>query len=143
MEATMQIKAIAQNKLLILYLLKTIGMQLSELQILRIVSENGWLNYFDLKECMFELIESRLIEQRETPGGVFYAITEQGCSTVFISKKSSLHLYARPSMNTAKRAEKSCALRRSLWQTTLKLTKANTRSCSKCWKTRCRSLNSA
>lgn len=83
----MQIKAIAQNKLLILYLLKTIGMQLSELQILRIVSENGWLNYFDLKECMFELIESRLIEQRETPGGVFYAITEQGCSTVFYLEK--------------------------------------------------------
>jgi len=83
----MRIEAIAQNKLLILYLLKSINIQLSELQILRIVSENGWLNYFDLKECLFELIEGRLVEQRETPNGTFYSITELGESTVFYLEK--------------------------------------------------------
>ena len=83
----MHIEAIAQNKLLILYLLKSINIQLSELQILRIVSENSWLNYFDLKECMFELIEGRLVEQRETPHGTFYAITELGQTTVFYLEK--------------------------------------------------------
>ena len=86
----MQIKAIAQNKLLILYLLKTINIHLSELQILRIVTDNNWLNYFDLKECMFELIESNLVDQRETPSGVFYSITELGCTTLFHLEKELL-----------------------------------------------------
>lgn len=83
----MQIEAIAQNKLLILYLLKSINIQLSELQILRIVSENSWLNYFDLKECMFELIESRLVDQRDTPNGLFYSVTDLGGETVFYLEK--------------------------------------------------------
>lgn len=83
----MQIEAIAQNKLLILYLLKSINIQLSELQILRIVSENSWLNYFDLKECMFELMENRLVDQRDTPNGLFYSITELGGETVFYLEK--------------------------------------------------------
>jgi hypothetical protein len=83
----MQIEAIAQNKLLILYLLKSINIQLSELQILRIVSDNNWLNYFDLKECMFELIESHLVEQRDTPSGLFYSISEAGSNTVFYLEK--------------------------------------------------------
>lgn len=87
----MQIETIAQNKLLILYLLKTINIRLSELQILRIVTDNNWLNYFDLKECMFELIESALVEQRETPNGTFYAITELGQTTLFYLEKELLN----------------------------------------------------
>jgi predicted transcriptional regulator len=83
----MQIEAIAQNKLLILYLLRSINIQLSELQILRIVTENGWINYFDLKECMFELIENKLVEGRETPEGAFYTITELGRSTLYYFEK--------------------------------------------------------
>lgn len=86
----MHIEAIAQNKLLILYMLKKINIQLSELQILRIVTDNGWLNYFDLKECMFELIEGGLVEQRETPNGTFFAITELGQTTVFYLEKELL-----------------------------------------------------
>ncbi|MGI5849259.1 MAG: DUF4364 family protein [Christensenellales bacterium] len=87
----MNIEAIAQNKLLILYLLKTINIQLSELQILRIVTENNWLNYFDLKECMFELIESNLVEQRETPNGTFYAVTDLGRTTLYYLEKELLN----------------------------------------------------
>lgn len=83
----MRIEPIAQNKLLILYLLNSIDIQLSELQILRIVTEKGWLNYFDMKECVFELIESRLIEQHETPNGNFYVISELGKTTLFYLKK--------------------------------------------------------
>jgi hypothetical protein len=86
----MNIEAIAQNKLLILYLLKSINIPLSELQILRTVTENNWLNYFDLKECMFELIESNLVDQRETPSGTFYSVTELGLSTLFYFEKELL-----------------------------------------------------
>lgn len=86
----MRIEAIAQNKLLILYLLKSINIQLSELQILRIVTDNGWLNYFDLKECMFELIESHLVKQRETPNGTFFVISELGQTTLYYLEKELL-----------------------------------------------------
>jgi predicted transcriptional regulator len=91
----MNIETIAQNKLLILYLLKTINIQLSELQILRTVTENNWLNYFDLKECMFELMESNLVEQRETPSGTFYAITELGRTTLYYLEKELLNSQRR------------------------------------------------
>jgi hypothetical protein len=83
----MRIEAIAQNKLLILYLLNSINLQLSELQILRIVTENGWLNYFDMKESLFELTESNLIEQRETPNGTFFVISQLGQNTLSYLKK--------------------------------------------------------
>jgi hypothetical protein len=68
-------------------MLKSINIQLSELQILRIVSENNWLNYFDLKDCMFELMENRLVDQRDTPNGLFYSITDLGGETVFYLEK--------------------------------------------------------
>jgi len=86
----MQIEAIAQNKLLILYLLRSINISLSELQILRIVTENGWINYFDMKECMFELIENKLVEERETPTGTFFTISEIGRNTLFYFEKELL-----------------------------------------------------
>jgi predicted transcriptional regulator len=91
----MNIEAIAQNKLLVLYLLKTINIQLSELQILRTVTENNWLNYFDLKECMFELMESNLVEQRETPNGTFYTITDLGRNTLYYLEKELLNSQRR------------------------------------------------
>jgi len=83
----MRIEQIAQNKLLILYLLNSINIQLSELQILRIITEKGWLNYFDMKESLFELLESRLIEQHETTTGIFYSITTLGETTLSYLKK--------------------------------------------------------
>ncbi len=86
----MQKNTIAQNKLLILYLLKTIDIQLSEIQILRIVTDNGWLNYFDLKESLFELVESNLVAQRDTPNGIFFSISPPGCDTLFYFEKELL-----------------------------------------------------
>jgi len=83
----MQIEAIAQNKLLVLYLLKAINIHLSELQILRIVTDNSWINYFDFKECMFELIESKLVQKKETSNGAFFTITPLGSTTLFELKK--------------------------------------------------------
>ena len=83
----MRIEPIAQNKLLLLYLLNSMNIQLSELQILRIVTENGWMNYFDMKESIFELLESRLIDQHETTAGNFYSITELGRTTLSYLEK--------------------------------------------------------
>ncbi len=83
----MRIEPIAQNKLLLLYLLNSMNIQLSELQILRIMTENSWMNYFDMKESVFELLESRLIDQHETTAGNFYSITELGRTTLSYLEK--------------------------------------------------------
>lgn len=73
----------AQNKLLLLYLLnagsgKQDGLLLSELQIMRIMEELGFMHYFDLKECLFELLQDRRIKEVVTPRAVLYGITQSG-----------------------------------------------------------------
>ena len=83
-------KRIAQNKLIILYLLNAIEIRLSQLQILKIVTEKGWINYFDLKECLFELSEGGMIESHETQNGKFYSISELGKTTLYFFKKELL-----------------------------------------------------
>lgn len=71
-------QSMAHNKLLLLYLLKQSGMSLSELQIVRIMTELSFMGYFDLKECIFELEQGRHIHARITPQTTAYEITEAG-----------------------------------------------------------------
>lgn len=85
-----QEKSITQNKLIILYLLDSINMRLSELQIYRIVSEKNWINYFDLKECLFELSQNRMIEIYDTVNGKYFAISDIGKTTLYYFKKELL-----------------------------------------------------
>ena len=61
-----QEKRITQNKLIILYLLQSINIRLSEIQIFRIVSDKNWINYFDLRECLFELVQTNMLETHDT-----------------------------------------------------------------------------
>jgi predicted transcriptional regulator len=82
-----QEKSITQNKLVILYLLDSINIRLSELQIYRIVSEKNRINYFDLKECLFELAQNDMLEIHDTMNGKFYSITEIGRTTLSFFKK--------------------------------------------------------
>lgn len=77
----MQVKpkqTVANNKLLLLYLLKKSDIALSELQIVRIMGELSFMSYFDLKECLFELTQSAHIYSKATPQNVLYGITDKG-----------------------------------------------------------------
>ena len=77
----MQIKpkqTMANNKLLLLYLLDKSEIGLSELQLVRIFGELSFMGYFDLKECMFELEQGHHIYSKQTPQCVTYGITEKG-----------------------------------------------------------------
>ena len=79
----MQIKpkqTMANNKLLLLYLLNKSDIPLSELRLVRIFSDLSFMGYFDLKECMFELEQNRHISSRSTPQSVVYSITEKGAN---------------------------------------------------------------
>ena len=85
-----QEKSITQNKLIVLYLLDSIHIRLSEIQIYRIVSEKGWINYFDLKECLFELAQNGMLETVDTVNGKFFEISEAGKTTLSFFKKELL-----------------------------------------------------
>lgn len=77
-------QTLANNKLLLLYLLYKSDIALSELQIVRILSELSFMSYFDLKECMFELSEGGHIYSKATPQNVLYGITEKGAQMLLI-----------------------------------------------------------
>ncbi len=87
-------QSIAHNKLLLLYLLDKSGLELSELQIVRIMSELSFMGYFDLKECMFELEQNKHIYSRATPQTVAYGVTETGAKMLDVLK-SDLRLSFR------------------------------------------------
>lgn len=77
----MQVKpkqTMAQNKLLLLHLLHRSDMGLSEMQLVRIMGELGFMSYFDLKECLFELEQNEDIYSRKTPQNETYTVTEKG-----------------------------------------------------------------
>ncbi|WP_066684088.1 DUF4364 family protein [Christensenella intestinihominis] len=71
-------QTMAHNKLLLLYLLEKSGMALSELQLVRIMTELSFMGYFDLKECIFELEQGGHIYSRTTPQNTVYGITDAG-----------------------------------------------------------------
>ncbi len=70
------------SKLVILFLFNTLDITLNELQIVRILTNQDWANYFDIKTHLFELVETDMLSQRETPHGVFYAITPSGKESI-------------------------------------------------------------
>ncbi len=74
----------AQNKLLVLYLLQQGEMELSELQIMRIFSELKVVGYFDLVECLFELTQNGHILKNTKPHGVAYRITPKGADIIAV-----------------------------------------------------------
>lgn len=80
-------RAVAKNKLTILYALKSANIRLSEEQMIRMVNELELMDYFDIKLNLAELSENNLIDLINTLNGAFYKINDIGLSTldVFIN----------------------------------------------------------
>ena len=80
-------RAVAKNKLTILYTLRAAKIRLSEEQLIRLANDLDLMDYFDITVNLHELAENNLIEPINTMNGVFYVITEIGSSTldVFIN----------------------------------------------------------
>ncbi len=101
-------QSMAQYKLLLLYLLNVNpkcpdqqapnaekdALALTELQMMRITDELGFMHYFDLKECLFELKESNHIYIETTPQAVLYSITPSGRHIINVLV-NDLHLSSR------------------------------------------------
>ncbi len=81
------VQTIAQNKLLLLYLLCNCGVELSELQVMRIMSELDCMQYFDLKESLFELEQNNQIYSHPSSRSPLYGVTPSGKQMIEVLKK--------------------------------------------------------
>lgn len=69
---------LAENKLLMLYVLKTINEPISNIQLTEIILENNFINYFTFQQYLSELEESKFVEYQEINDKKLLAITKEG-----------------------------------------------------------------
>ena len=71
---------LAENKLLMLYILKSIKDPISNAQFTEIILENNFMNYFIFQQYLSELEESKFVEYHENNNKKLLVITEKGDS---------------------------------------------------------------
>jgi predicted transcriptional regulator len=71
-------RELAQNKVILLYLIDRIDMPVSNLQITKIMLENRLMNYFFLQQFLNELCKAGYLQAKEEGKKEFYSITESG-----------------------------------------------------------------
>ncbi|MCR1900289.1 DUF4364 family protein [Irregularibacter muris] len=69
---------LAENKLLVLYVLDQMKLPLSSGQINQIVLENSSINYFALQQYIDDLFQSKLVSKNHSQGKSYYSLTKQG-----------------------------------------------------------------
>ena len=69
---------LAENKLLLLYILKTLRQPISNTQLTEIVLENSFINYFTLQQYVNELEEAQFIEYSEVMDKNLLHLTQKG-----------------------------------------------------------------
>lgn len=72
----------AKDKLIILYCIFKINIPLSEINLMKIILENNFMDYFTFQTVLEQLINSSFIQRREENGMEVYAITSSGENTL-------------------------------------------------------------
>ena len=81
---------LAENKLLMLYVLKAINEPISNTQLTEIILENNFINYFTLQQYISELIASDFLRYETVNEKKLIRITEKGTNTLsFFSDRIS------------------------------------------------------
>lgn len=75
-------KELAENKIILLYIIDKISIPVSNIQITKIILENKFMNYFLLQQFLNELCDTNLLDCRNVDGKTFYSITENGKKTL-------------------------------------------------------------
>lgn len=78
---------LAENKLLLLYIIKSIKYPISNTQLTDIVLENSFINYFMLQQYVSELISSEFLEYKtQDDDKEIIVLTEKGDKVLFFFK---------------------------------------------------------
>ncbi|MGI6704153.1 MAG: DUF4364 family protein [Clostridia bacterium] len=75
-------EALAENKLVLLYMLSETDIPLSKNQITQVVLENNLMNYFSMQQLLAELVQSGLVVCYEDMGRHLYRIQRKGLETL-------------------------------------------------------------
>ncbi|MCD2345421.1 DUF4364 family protein [Clostridium guangxiense] len=102
---------LAENKLLLLYILNELKFPISKNQLTEIVLENNFMNYFILQQYILELISSNFIESVEQDGKHRISITSPGINVLNLfsnrltdEKKLIIDNYLKLNLNNIKNA---------------------------------------
>jgi predicted transcriptional regulator len=77
---------LAENKLLMLYVLKTINEPISNTQLTEIILENNFINYFTFQQYLSELEESKFVEYQDINDKKLLTLTEKGDNVLSLFK---------------------------------------------------------
>lgn len=69
---------IAESKIFILYLIKKMEMPIGSIQLVKIILENRFMNYFFFQQYLSDLLEEGLLTARTGQSGQYYEINEKG-----------------------------------------------------------------
>lgn len=101
---------LAENKLLVLFIIKTVKVPISNSQLTDIVLENGVINYFVLQQYVSELISSKFLAYKDANGKKLISITEKGANVLSFfkdripeSKISSIEEYLKNKLEQIKK----------------------------------------
>lgn len=79
------IENLAENKLIILYLMKSVNCPLSNLQILRLLYDFEGFNYYYFQHLLSELVEKNYIESYKQGDDWLYEISKNGCELLSLT----------------------------------------------------------
>lgn len=89
---------LAENKLIMLYVLKEVGKPITNTQLTEIILENNFLNYFTFQQYLSELEDSHFVEYRTSNDKKLLVLTKQG-NTVLSLFQSRLSSYTKSVIN--------------------------------------------
>ena len=72
----------AENKIILLYIIDSFKIPLTDSQLTSFVLEKEYMNYFVYKQHLSELIESKMIEYTSSENINYYLITKKGRETI-------------------------------------------------------------
>ena len=86
MKLTSDDQTLAENKVLILYILDKVGKDISNNSLLNLVLAVTDMNYFYFQQFLLDLIENKYISSYEKDEHIFYNITEYGKETLNLTQ---------------------------------------------------------
>ncbi|MFZ5988488.1 MAG: DUF4364 family protein [Bacillota bacterium] len=75
-------RELAENKLILLYIIDKVNMPISNLQITKLILENKFMNYFMLQQLLDELCSHDYLLSEAIDNKTFYTITASGKQTL-------------------------------------------------------------
>lgn len=82
---------LAENKLLMLYVLKAINEPISNTQLTEIILENNFINYFTFQQYLSELEEAKFVEYHKANDKNLLILTKHGETVLSLFKSRLSH----------------------------------------------------